>query len=190
MIPEIAQQFLDRFSFLRLKDVQQVLEHGTMKTFESGQLIIREGDRSSRFGFVLSGLIRIYFYRGSTDFTFEFVDRHEVFGNLEMIFAGKPCKRNFEAIEETEVLMVDYNVMEKLFATNRRLEEARVKVLEHNFYDLVLQMERYIANTPEERYQNLLDSRPDLLKRVPQKHIATYLGVTPVSLSRIRRRLS
>ncbi len=184
----VVEQFLERFSFLRPEDAMQVLEKGTYKVFKPGELIIGEGDRTKRFGFVEEGLIRIFFYKGESDYTFEFIDKNEVFGNLEMILANKPCKRNYESVEPTTVLMVDYHVMEVLFAQNRRLEEARVRVLETNFYELVLQLEKYISLTPEERYRHLLDTRPNLLNRVPQKYIATYLGVTPVSLSRIRKR--
>lgn len=186
----IAQPFLQKFPFLKEIDVQEVLRKGMIKTYAPSQVLFGEGDQSKYFGFVLSGLLRIYFIRDGLDYTFEFIDRNDVCGNLEMILAAKPSKRYIEAVEPSDVLVIDYGHMEKMFASNPRLDHARIKVLEENFYDMVLQVEKYIVYSPEERYQLLLDQRPDLLRRVPQKHLATYLGVTPVSLSRIKRRIT
>ena len=187
---ELVNIFLNKFSFLKPEDAYEVLNQGRVLSFKPGEIVLREGELSRRFGFVLKGLLRIYFFKDDQDYTFEFVDQFDVFGNLEMILANKPSKKNYEAVEQTDLLIVDYSVMERLFAENRRIEEARVKILEDNFYELVLHLEKYIAFSPEERYQELLRERPDLLQRVPQKHIATYLGITPVSLSRIRKRIA
>ena len=107
-----------------------------------------------------------------------------------MIFSHRPSGRYFEVLEPSKVMLIDYIELEKLFVQNPRIEAVRTRLLEENFYQMVLKMEEYLWLSPEERYQRLLLKTPDLLQRVPQKYIATYLGITPVSLSRIRKRIS
>lgn len=190
MYEGIAEHFSHLLPFLTTEDILKVIEVSHITHAKSGDLVIKEGDMSKKFGFLLSGLMRIYFIRDGQDYTFEFRDKYDVFGNLETIFSNKPSRRYYEVLEPSELMLVDYHELEKLFKTQPRLEAARAKILEDNFYQLGLKLEMYLALSPEERYQELLSKTPDLLQRVPQKYIATYLGITPVSLSRIRKRIS
>lgn len=190
MYEGIAQHFSQFLPFLTSEDILRVIEFSHVVHYKSGDIIIKEGDQSKKFGFLLSGLMRIYFLKDGQDYTFEFRDKYDVFGNLESIFANKPSRRYFEIIEPSEIMLVDYHQLEILFRSHPRLEAARAKILEENFYHMVLKLETHLSLTPEERYQQLVDKTPDLLQRVPQKYIATFLGITPVSLSRIRKRIS
>jgi CRP-like cAMP-binding protein len=106
-------------------------------------------------------------------------------------FTTKTKSRHFiETIEDCYCLSIDYNNLQALYLELPKMNELIRKVLEKRFFELHQLFTSQILDSPEERYLHLLKEHPGLLQRIPQHHIATFLGVTPVSLSRIRSRVS
>jgi CRP-like cAMP-binding protein len=110
-------------------------------------------------------------------------------GSYDSFLSRKLSKVAIETLEDCEVLVLSHESLESLYQVFPKMNEFIRKAIEQRFvllHDLFIS---YLLNSPEERYLMLLKDRPELLQRIPQHQIASFLGITPVSLSRIRNRV-
>lgn len=136
--------------------------------------------------FVLKGALRIYYFKDGTDITESFEFENSIVARVESLFSGKPSRKAIKAIEDTELVAINAYRLFELYDTRPELERLFRKIFEEAYVKTVSRIESLQFHTAEERYFNLLSDQPNVLKRVPLKHIASYLGITQVSLSRIR----
>lgn len=154
--------------------------------FKKGEDIQSIGHTCKTIYFVDKGLVRIYYFKDGIDITESFEFENAFVARAESLFTGKPSKKAIQAIENTTLIAIDSNKLFKLFDKHSDLERLFRKIIEHSYVNTVNRLESLQFHTAEERYKSLLKESPDVLKRVPLKMIASYLGITPVSLSRIR----
>ncbi|MDF2157862.1 Crp/Fnr family transcriptional regulator [Algoriphagus sp. CAU 1675] len=136
--------------------------------------------------FVKQGLARIYYYKAGNEVTEYFAFEHDIIVRAESLFTGMPSNKAIQAVEDTVFIGIP---AERLFAQYdiyHDLERLFRKITEMAYVDTVNRIETIQFHTAEERYLQLIRENPDLIKRIPLKHIASYLGITQVSLSRIR----
>ncbi len=136
--------------------------------------------------FIKKGALRIYYFKDGIDVTESFEFENAIVARAESLFSGKPSRKAIQAIEDTELIAISSPALFKLYDDYPQLERLFRKLFEEAYVKTVNRLESLQFHTAEERYQNLLNDHPDVLKRVPLKFIASYLGITPVSLSRIR----
>lgn len=136
--------------------------------------------------FVSKGVVRIYYYKDGTDITESFEFENSFVARAESLFTGKPSRKAIQAIEDCSLIAIDSTKLFNLFDTHPDLERLFRKIIENSYVNTVNRIEALQFNTAEERYQNLLKDHPAILKRVPLKYVASWLGITQVSLSRIR----
>ncbi|MBX7182686.1 MAG: Crp/Fnr family transcriptional regulator [Bacteroidia bacterium] len=180
-----------RFSFLTEQDLQQVAEILELKQLKAGEVFIREGDLTYKLALVLEGLLRnFHFTENGDEKTVLFSWEGEIVGGYNCIFHNQPAKENVEALEPTTMVVINYHDFTKLTQKNPRLLQAHLTFLEQAFVEAIKRIDDFTLNSPEERYIRLLKEKPFLLQRVPQKHLASFLGITHISLSRIRKRIS
>ncbi len=136
--------------------------------------------------YVVKGVLRVYYYKDGIDITESFEFEHSIVARAESLFSGKPSRKAIQAMEDTELVAINASKLFALYDTYPDLERLFRKVFEEAYVKSVNRIESLQFHTAEERYQNLLKDHPDVLLRVPLKHVASYLGITQVSLSRIR----
>jgi CRP-like cAMP-binding protein len=136
--------------------------------------------------FVNKGIARIYYYKDGIDVTESFALENEVIVRVESLFTGRPSRKGIQALEDTEFVAIDAGKLFKLYDLYPEIERLFRKIFEASHVDTVNRMESIQFHAAEERYKNLLHEAPDIIRRVPLKYIASYLGITQVSLSRIR----
>lgn len=136
--------------------------------------------------FVKTGVVRIYYFKDSTDITESFEFENAFVARAESLFTGKPSQKAIQAIEDTELIAIDSNKLFRLFDSHSDLERLFRKIIETSYVNTVNRIESLQFHTAEERYKFLLKDRPNILKRIPLKYVASFLGITQVSLSRIR----
>jgi len=136
--------------------------------------------------FINKGLARIYYFKDETDITECFAFENQIIARVESLFTGKPSRKGIQMIEDSEVVAINAVQLFKLYDSHPEIERLFRKIFEAGYVDTVNRLESLQFHTAEERYRDLLETSPDILKRVPLKFIASYLGITPVSLSRIR----
>ena len=182
---------VNTFPFLTELDIQQILEIGEYRCFQNKEKIVRSGENAREIFFILKGMIRGYFVNKKGEEKNIFLrPEYTLTGAPESLFENKPTKYTFETILETHLLVFDFNNFMKLAETNPRILNLYIKGLQENIQTLIGRVEMMIDKSPEERYEELLKQSPHFFQTAFNKHIANYLGITPVSLSRIIRRKS
>ncbi|MCE3278089.1 MAG: Crp/Fnr family transcriptional regulator [Bacteroidetes bacterium] len=154
--------------------------------FTKGENIQDIGHTCKTIYFVKKGVVRIYYFKDATDITESFEFENSFVARAESLFTGKPSRKAIQAIEDTTLIAIDSNKLFKFFNSYSDLERMFRKIIESSYVNTVNRIESLQFNTAEERYKSLLKDAPDTLKRIPLKYIASYLGITQVSLSRIR----
>ena len=171
-------------------EINLVAEYFINKAIKKKTSLLQAGKTAQEIYFILTGCIRLYYEKDGIDISAYFFTENMFAGAYDSFISQKPSRHSIEALEDCEVLVITYVELQKLFKEFPGMNEVVRKVLEERFVSLHELFTSQILDSPEERYLNLQHQRPDLLNRIPQHQIATYLGITPVSLSRIRNRIA
>lgn len=136
--------------------------------------------------FINKGIARIYYFKDGIDVTENFFFENSIIARVESLFTGKPSRKAIQVLEDAEITGINANLLFKLYDSFPEIERLFRKIFEAAYVETVHRIEGIQFHTAEERYKALLQEAPDILKRVPLKYVASYLGITQVSLSRIR----
>jgi CRP-like cAMP-binding protein len=160
-----------------------------VQIYPKGTVLLREGEQAIKGYFILKGCIRSYLLKDGEDKTIDFYIEEEAV--LPMGY-GKvvPSVHFLECLEDTVAVVSTPDQEEKALSEYPQLKAVCLAMSEIMAQKLQENLARYKTSTPEERYLDLMEKRPDLLQRIPQYQIASYLGIKPEFLSRIRRRLA
>lgn len=154
----------------------------------SKTILLEEGKVAQKIYLVRKGCLRLFFYNAGKDMTFQFFFEGDFVASFDSLYKRTPSLFFLESIEPTELQVINRDDFFKLIENNSSLRlKYEEKLIDrfHTYQQLFLSR---IRNTPQQRYEELLKEYPNIIKRVPQHYIASYLGITPVSLSRIRNR--
>lgn len=156
----------------------------------ANETYIRAGDTERRLAYIEQGIMRAYIIKDNGDDATLFLRWEKQFiASHEAIIQRKPSRFIYRALEPVKLLEIDYDVLEDVLKTHPEYEPLRNFFLMRMLSESLNMLESFVTLSPEERYRNLLSERFDLVNRVPDKYIASMLGITPVSLSRIRKRM-
>lgn len=167
-----------------------VLKHFETKSIKRKTALLKAGTTAKEVYFILNGCIRLFYEKEGVDISAYFFTEKMFAGAYDSFISQKPSRHSIETLEDCQVLTISYKALQELFIEFPKMNEFVRKVLEERFVSLHELFTSQILDSPEERYLNLQKERPDLLNRIPQHQIATFLGITPVSLSRIRNRVT
>lgn len=172
-------------------DVFDFLKQTQAIKLKPGDVFLKEGSIKSNVYFVKQGLIRSYFINEKgKEITNRLRYENQVLAPYETIYLKHPSRFIFQALEETELLVIDFEEMRKILDRNQKLETARRFFVSHILAETLTALDDFILLSPEDRYLKFIKEHPLLHSRVPSKFIANILGITPVSLSRIRKRVA
>jgi CRP-like cAMP-binding protein len=159
-------------------------------TLKNGEFLVRAGEIPSQIGFVVSGILRLYYVNSAgTEFTKSFCPENHFVTAYSALVLNQPAKFFIEALEESLLLVVDYSQYVQLCAGHSCWQTIDHKLVEALFIKKEKREAELLLDDATTRYQKFLKEYPDLENRVKQYHIASYLGISPVSLSRIRKNL-
>ncbi len=153
-------------------------------------LLLREGEKSRRLYFVEEGCLRLWFSNKGEDLTVQFFFEGERVASAESFFYNRPSFFNIETIEPSVLYYISKKHFEMIWDREPDMAKGLLQVFIHRFMYYAQLHLSFVKNTPTERYLELLETQPRIVQRVPQHYIASYLGITPVSLSRIRNRIA
>ncbi|MGG2093323.1 Crp/Fnr family transcriptional regulator [Bacillus sp. S13(2024)] len=157
------------------------------KKISKGEIVVHVGDIQNELYFILSGLLRSYYIDINGNDVTHFFPRKGTLCVGEALFNKGPSKHCVEAIEDCEVLVVHVNDFKKLVEEDIYCMKVYMKVLEYGFKYKIERESSFLLKSATERYLDFKRMHPELEERVNQAYIASYLGITPVSLSRIKR---
>jgi CRP-like cAMP-binding protein len=169
----------------------QLLQFAKHKSVAASEIYIPQGKIFKKIFYLKKGILRSYYVTESgEEKTIFFRWEGQMASIPECVFDNKPTRQTWQALEDCELLEIDFDLVEKMSENNLPLLKTRMGVAQKMLLEVLKRIESFILEKPEERYQNLLAQKPEIIKRVADKYIASYIGVTPVSLSRIRKRLA
>lgn len=153
-----------------------------------GDFFLEEGKINRHVGFINKGLVRYFVYKDGEESTFEFTKEGEFIADYQSFTNKTISIQNIQAIENCELLIIDYNNVQSIFNTTKNGNFIGRLIVEHRFDIMVNQLLAVYMQNHEERYHSFIKNYSDLTQKIPQYLIASYVGVKPQSLSRIRRR--
>lgn len=181
-------KYLSKYTVIT-KELEIAISESTfIKTFEKGKILLKEGGISNECYFILNGCIRSYILKDGEDKTLEFYTEEQSvvpanYGTLE------PSTYYLECLENTIVSVGNPKLEKETFQKYPQLESLSRVIAETIIIKIQESFNQFKSSTPEERYLNILETRPDLIQLAPQHQLASYLGIKPESLSRIRKRI-
>jgi len=161
------------------------------KKLRKKQFLLHEGEVCKNIGFVNSGCLREYTIdnKGS-EHIIQFAIEDWWISDPNSFLSGLPSTYNIDALEDSEVLLLEKSAREKLLNSCPKMERFFRILIEANFVSTQRRITDSLSTSAEERYLKFIKTYPKLIEQVPQNHIASYLGITPQSLSRIRKELT
>lgn len=188
LIMQILQEYIESKIELSSENMTKVLKAFDQKTFKNNRLIVRGGQFVTKIFFIAKGGVRIVMDLPEKEVTTWIIFENNFFSNLHAIKTGSASKYKIAAVGDTEVYSIDANVFYKFYQEIPEWEKFGRLTIEDAFLDIIDSLISFKTMDAEERYLKLL-SKTDIINRIPLKHLASYLGVTPNSLSRIRKNL-
>lgn len=182
-------QYFSKFTTLTAAEEEALIASMVTKHFRKGDFVVKEGQHNENTFFVLEGLVRQFKVVDETDITTNFYSEGQWIMSLAGFSEDSYSKDNLVCVEDTELVVGNEEKAVELFQQFPQFETLSRQVMEAAFAEQQNLMSHYITDKPEQRYLKLLETRPDILQRVPQYDIASYIGVKPESLSRIRKKL-
>lgn len=189
----MKQKFVDYFSKispLSKEEAKTILDNMSIKTFKKGEYLLKEGQMTLDTFFILKGCVREYMNVDGEEKTSNFFTEEQWVISMNNFNANQTSIHNLECLEDTVVSVGNEEQAQIMFKIFPRFETIARAIVEADFAEQKKHLTTYLTDTPEQRYLKLLKTRPDILQRVPQYQIASYIGVKPESLSRIRKRMS
>ncbi|OIR08335.1 DNA-binding transcriptional dual regulator Crp [mine drainage metagenome] len=151
-------------------------------------ILLREGAISKKAFFIEKGCIRLFFNNNGKDITFQFFFEGEGVSSVESFRTNQPSLFSIETIEPCIVHVISKKKFQTILSSSSLIKQ---QIEEFTFLRMILYQKLFLSrikDNPQKRYEELLKNYPKILQRIPQHYIASYLGITAVSLSRIRKR--
>lgn len=145
--------------------------------------------RSDELFFILEGCVRKYHVKDGEQLTIYIMTENNFIGSFGSFISGTKSKETIECLEDCKLLVLNKKDLTNLYLEVPLMNEFIRKILENTLIQFQDTLRSFILDNPEERYIKVLSQNPHLLQRVPQHMLATYLGITATSLSRIRKRI-
>ncbi len=171
--------------------VSTCTSHYTAKKVAKNEFLLREGEVCNQTLFVEKGLLRMYSIdRNGKEHIIQFAPENWLISDRSSLYFNEKSKYYIEAVEESEVLLLKNDFFTTINQQFPHTAENNDLLLQKHIRNLQNRVNSLLAETAEERYMNFIKMYPDILLRVPQWMVASYLGITPESLSRVRKELA
>lgn len=164
----------------------QLLHVGHITHFKKKESLLNEGDICHKIYIIEKGCVRSWFNAEGHDVTFQFFFEGDIVTSFESLKQELPALYNIESITDVRLKVITKTELLNLLSENTEIKQAVDDYITERLYHYQKLFISWIKNNPQQRYYELLDIQPDIFDKVPHHYIATYLGITPVSLSRIR----
>ncbi len=187
---DILIRYMKRFANLSEAELETIAVDVPIEEFKKGTILLHQGEVPKNCYFVLKGCVRQFAVdEAGRESTFNFFTEEQGVTIFNQHTTDKVSKYSLSCLEDCVLVVGDLSIEQQMYDKHSELETMARKMTEENMGEMHDDFAAFIASRPEERYKALLEKRPELIDRVPQHQLASFLGITPESLSRIKRRL-
>lgn len=185
---EVFKSYLESRINLTEEQLTRIKSVSTIKKLRKKQYLLQEGDVWSFNAFVTKGCLRTYTIDDKgLEHIIYFAIENWWTGDRTSLLTGKPATYNIDAVEDSEVLLINKANFQALRETIPAFDAMISTILDKSLATMHQRITTAISYTAEQKYQQFLDKYPEMALRIPQHMIASYLGITPETLSRVRR---
>ncbi|MBI3135766.1 MAG: Crp/Fnr family transcriptional regulator [Bacteroidetes bacterium] len=185
---DILFDFISKYVSLTEEEKNAILSLDIFRTVKKGTILLKEGQKSQEAYFVLKGCIRKYYIIDGEEKTTAFYTEMEAL-TPHCVTSKTPSEYNISCIEDTILTVSNSDMEVEINGKFPKFETLCRMLSEESLAKQQIDFDMFKTSSPEQRYLNLLHKRPDLIQRVPQHQLASYLGIKPQSLSRLRARI-
>ncbi|MBD2115083.1 MULTISPECIES: Crp/Fnr family transcriptional regulator [Cyanophyceae] len=155
---------------------------------KKGDFLFQQGDICNFIGFTLKGCVRVFLIKDEKERTLSFHAENQSFGDFRSFLNQEPSEFSCEVIERSRIILFDHRAMQLIekLPDGQKFLRLHAEAFASKMRDKLTSL---YMDTPEERYCKLLDNEPEIIDRVSNYHLASYLGIQPESLSRLKRRI-
>ncbi|WP_317898076.1 Crp/Fnr family transcriptional regulator [Aurantibacillus circumpalustris] len=180
-------------NYLPLDDIEkkELSDRVIEKNIKRKQFILQENDVCKHYTFVASGLLKMYAVdKSGVEHNLQFAAENEWISDIGSLHSEKPSRLYIEAIEPSTIIQIEKSNLLYLYTNFPKFDRNFRVITENKFIELENRVLQNISSTAEERYQTFLECYPKLSNRLPNTQIASYLGITPEFLSKIRNNIA
>lgn len=171
--------------------IEELESHGKRKFYDPKQVFLREGAIPNKIGIVKKGLFRYYYLtQEGKEFTKVFMKEGDIISSYSSMIAGEKSYYTIEALEKSEIIEISQYQWNKLRNLNSKWDKFLIAFLEKGYRIKEKREREFLLMDSEKRYKSFLEEYPQLENRLKQYMLASYLGITPIALSRIRRKMN
>ena len=180
--------YISAYVSLTLDEIKVLRELTPTKTYKKGEYLLEAGEISKTFFFNASGLVRLYYIVNGEERTAFFYNEDSFINPYASFRKQEPSTFFLKALKDTDVVLFGYEATEKLLSMAPKFEKLARLIMEQELMVLQEIIETMVTLSPEERYERLITKSPEVFQQFTQSQIASFLGVKPESLSRIKKR--
>lgn len=182
-------QFIKQLVSFTDEEIQDIQHLFVEKTLKKGEFWVKEGEFNSDILFLNKGMLRSYFVKREVEKTFDLVIENQILTATESYVSGLPSTDFIQAVEDTYLSVITKDNLEILYSKSFKWERVGRIIIEYYTIEKEIRIRSFISETAQERYERLTKDQPELMQRTPQIYLANFLGITPQSLSRLRRKI-
>ena len=184
------REYYERIIKLQESEWEFIAAHFNRKVFDKKKIITKQGETENYLSFIESGIVRFYIPGDENELTFNFSFNKEFTCAYDSFLTQTPSEYELQALTETIVWQISYSDLQKVYAQTQAGNYLGRFASEKLFLAKSKRELSLLKYNAKERYLRLFSEQPDILKFIPMKYIASYIGITPQGLSRIRRQIS
>lgn len=190
MFDQIRNYYRNMIPQLQEDEWESLQNRLTVQHLKKGELLTRNGEICKQVSFINKGLMRMFYLVEGKEISTGFMPEHNYLAQYDSFLTRQPSAGNIDALEDCELLNLSYDNMQALYNEKPIFQLCGRKIAELLFIMISSQTNSLLTLTPEERYKNVLEKQPFIIQRVPQYMIASYIGITPEHLSRLRKKMT
>ncbi|EJL74957.1 Crp/Fnr family transcriptional regulator [Chryseobacterium populi] len=179
-------QTIEKISTSEQIVIDELVSNLELKNYRKGDFLLKSDETCKYFYFLEKGLVKLFFDNGDKDFIMTFFAENSFFTELSGFLTGNPSKYMIVALEPVEVLRIHKDVVEDLCKKHHSAETLFSKLYSKAPVNMMGRISEMLEDDGKKRYNNFLKQRPQLIQRISLGDLADYIGITQVSLSRIR----
>lgn len=184
------REFLNKFVPLSNEEFDQYLLPAIkVRVFDKKEILTKAGEVENDFNFILKGLIRKFYKKGKQEIITQISSEGHIIHCQESFHSRQPAEYFIETIEPSTVFTISFDELEKAFASSKKMEHLGRMVITYAMVIKDRWQLQMVKMTPRERFLHFVTKNPELMQRVPQKYLASYLHIKPETFSRFKHLL-
>jgi len=184
------RNLLERMCNIDDNDWQQLVANSSLKIFKKHESLLNSNEKSGHLWFIFQGLVRnFYTTKEGKEYNKSFISAPSLCGSMTEIVTGKPSRFSIDALEDSTAIAISMDWFKEMRNTNQAFKTLALVLAEQLALKKEQREAELLLDDATTRYQNFLNQHPHLTGRIPAYHVASYLGITEVALSRIKRSL-